>query len=129
MLTPKYSEGFHGTSISRAEYIHANGFSLGTGKPICFATPDNPEMAHEFGPIHAKADGESSYGIIHAEFPATHAELWPIPLQVRIPAERAAEISIRAVIAFEVADNGLYLPVASQIPQILYPRLDLKIQY
>lgn len=118
MLTEVYSEGFHGTSLSRANDILANGFRDDTGVPICFATPDNPDVAHEFGPIHAQSDGESFYGIIHAEFPATVTEPWPITLQVRIPAERASEIVVKEVTSFDVTSSGLYLPSDSQTPQV-----------
>lgn len=67
-LVNKYTEGFHGTSHKRAIEIADNGFSFAksVGKRICFATPDNPEMAHEWGGMRADIEDDSKYSIIHA---------------------------------------------------------------
>lgn len=105
----RYSEGFHGTSASRLDGILSNGFDCDDGV-ICFATPDNPEMAHEFGVYRASRDGDDEYAIIHANFPETLVELWPIPLQLRYPMQRAADIVIKNVLTYRISDNRIYLP-------------------
>ena len=107
-----FSEGFHGTSLSRVQSIERVGFRTDQG-PICFATLGDREYAEENGIIAAQKDGENQFGIIHADFPPQAVELWPIPRQIRVPAEQAGSIVVKSVLIFNMSLNGLFVPSES----------------
>lgn len=96
----RYTKGYHGTSLSRAERIREEGFVTIDDRPICIATPLNPDLAHLFGSLKAVDDDESHYALLELEFPETEVELWPIDLQVRINPEEVESIVVRGLHEF-----------------------------
>ena len=111
MFTPFHREGYHGTNLDQARWIAENGFEQRSIR-VCFAPMEDLKLAQSYGQFRAEVNGESAFGIIHAEFPGIPEEYGANgEAQIEIPPEFVLGIRVIDLLEFQINSDGLFVPL------------------
>jgi hypothetical protein len=102
-----HSVGYHGTTISTARTIEAEGFKDTGNGVVCFAPLDNLPFAQRHGQRRAEEYGDQSYGVVQATFPARELEFGLGGDQINICGEDISKIAVVAILEFDTLPSGL----------------------
>jgi hypothetical protein len=100
--------GYHGTDLSSADSIAAEGFRVDYGD-VFFAPLDDLDFAQRHGAQRARFNGDRYYSVVQATFPAKRLEFGLGGDQIRVPVDEIGRIAVVSLRVYDLEQSKLIL--------------------